>query len=86
MYKTDVSKEEFRARRAGVFEAIGPDAVALVRGSAKNRDHNTFRQNNDFYYLCGVEVPHAFFLARMPLAGRKRARSCQPITLTVVVR
>ncbi|MCJ7549828.1 MAG: aminopeptidase P N-terminal domain-containing protein, partial [Anaerolineae bacterium] len=60
MIRTDFSKEEFRARRAKVYQAIGPEAVALVRGSPKNRDHDIFRQNNDFYYLCGVEVPHAY--------------------------
>jgi Xaa-Pro aminopeptidase len=33
-----------------------------VRGSPKNKGHDLFRQNNDFYYLCGVEVPHAYLL------------------------
>ena len=60
MIQTDFSKDEFQARRAKVTQAIGPEAVALVRGSPKNRGHDIFRQNNDFYYLCGVEVPHAY--------------------------
>jgi len=60
MIQTDFSKEEFQARRAKVTQAIGPEAAALVRGSPKNRGHDVFRQNNDFYYLCGVEVPHAY--------------------------
>ena len=62
MYQTDFSKEEFQARREKVYQEIGPEAVALVRGSPKNRSHDIFRQNNDFYYLCGVEVPHAYLL------------------------
>ena len=60
MYQSDFSKEEFQARRDKVCRAIGREAVALARGSAKSRDLCRFRQNNDFYYLCGVEVPHAY--------------------------
>jgi Xaa-Pro aminopeptidase len=62
VYQSDFTKDEFRVRRARVYQEIGPRAVALVQGSAKNQDHNIFRQNNDFYYLCGVEVPHAYLL------------------------
>jgi len=62
MYQSDFTKEEFRARREKVFQAIGLQAVALIQGSAKNPDHAVFRQNNDFYYLCGVESPHAYLL------------------------
>ena len=60
MYQTYFPKETLQARRDKVHEAIGSEASALVRGSPKNPDHNLFRQNNDFYYLCGVEVPHAY--------------------------
>ena len=60
MYQTDFSKEEFQARRESVYQAIGSEAAALLQGSPKNPDHDIFRQNNDFYYLCGVEVPHAY--------------------------
>ena len=62
MIQSDFSKKEFQARRAKVYQAIGSDAVALVRGAAKNPGHSVFRQDNDFYYLCGVEVPHAYLL------------------------
>ncbi len=62
MYQADLPKEEFQARRERVYQAIGPEAVALVRGSPKDGSHGLFRQNNDFYYLCGVEVPHAYLL------------------------
>ncbi|MBN1581665.1 MAG: aminopeptidase P N-terminal domain-containing protein [Anaerolineae bacterium] len=62
MYQNHFSREEFQARRAQVYEAIGPDAVALVRGGAKNPGHGPFWQDKDFYYLCGVEVPHAYLL------------------------
>ena len=43
-----------------IYQAIGDNALALICGSEKNCDHNVFRQNNDFYYVCGIEVPHAY--------------------------
>jgi Xaa-Pro aminopeptidase len=60
MYQSDFTKEEFQNRREKVYQAIGSQAVALIQGSAKNPGHAVFRQNNDFYYLCGVETPHAY--------------------------
>jgi Xaa-Pro aminopeptidase len=62
MFQTDFSRQEFQARRARVYQAIGPEAVALIRGAAKDPGHSVFRQDNNFYYLCGVEVPHAYLL------------------------
>ncbi len=68
MYQTDFSKEEFQRRRGAIYESIGDNALALLCGSEKNGDHNLFRQNNDFYYVCGIEVPHAYIL----LDGREQ--------------
>jgi Xaa-Pro aminopeptidase len=62
MYQADFSTTEFAERREKVYGAIGSQAVALVRGAAKRRSAYPFRQSNDFYYLCGVEVPHAYLL------------------------
>lgn len=62
MYQADFPAEEFQARREEVYHAIGSEAAALVRGSPRDGSHDLFRQNNDFYYLCGVEVPHAYLL------------------------
>ena len=61
-FQSDFSIDKLRARRAKVMEAVGNQAVVLLQGSAKNPDHNVFRQNNDFYYLSGVEVPHSYLL------------------------
>ncbi len=62
--------EEFAARRKALYAAIGDKAVALVQGAPAPAGFTRFRQSNDFYYLCGVEVPHAYLL----LDGRtKRA-------------
>lgn len=56
------SKEEFARRRRQVADSIGKDAIAVIQGGPKSRRHEKFRQTNDFYYLCGVEVPHAYLL------------------------
>jgi Xaa-Pro aminopeptidase len=62
MFHTAFSSDEFVARRKRVLEAIGNQAVVLVQGGPKETAHDRFRQTNDFYYLCGVEVPHAYLL------------------------
>jgi Xaa-Pro aminopeptidase len=71
MFQKDFSPEELAGRRRRVLAAIGSDAVALVQGAEKESSHDLFRQTNDFYYLCGVEVPHAYLL----LDGRAEACS-----------
>ncbi|MEE3373331.1 MAG: aminopeptidase P N-terminal domain-containing protein [Planctomycetota bacterium] len=67
-YQTDFPAGEFRERRSRVYEAIGPDAIAVLRGMPASGAFDLFRQHNDFYYLSGLEVPHAYLL----LDGRKR--------------
>ena len=62
MYQTDFKCTEFAGRRKRVLEAIGTKAVALIQGGPKEQAHDVFRQTNDFYYLCGVEVPHSYLL------------------------
>ena len=68
LFSADYPKEEFAARRAGLFDAIGKDAVAVVQGAPTPVGYVRFRQSNDFYYLCGVEVPNAYLL----LEGARR--------------
>src|SRR6185503_18167119 len=53
--------EEFAARRAKVLTAIG-DGVAVLEGSTEYPAYVRFRQNNQFFYLTGVEVPRAIVL------------------------
>jgi Xaa-Pro aminopeptidase len=50
--------EEFAARRARVLERLG-DGVAILQGAAEYPAYVKFRQNNQFFYLTGVEVPRA---------------------------
>lgn len=51
----------FRARRKAVMDKIEGSA-ALLQGAAETRDYAPFRQDNNFYYLTGVETPGAFLL------------------------
>jgi len=58
-YFTDVLPlDEFAARRARVAAAIG-DGVAVLHGAPEMAAEVAFRQNNQFFYLTGVEVPRA---------------------------
>ncbi len=61
-YQTDFSKKEFSERRAKIFEKIGKNAIAIVQGASGATDFNVFRQSNEFYYLSGLETPHAYIL------------------------
>lgn len=61
-YQTDFPKEEFAERRAKIFEKIGKNAIAVVQGAKGTADFNVFRQSNEFYYLTGIETPHAYLV------------------------
>jgi Xaa-Pro aminopeptidase len=61
------SPREFAARRARVMAAIG-DGVAIVQGATEYPASVKFRQANQFFYLCGVEVPRAILV----IDGRHR--------------
>jgi Xaa-Pro aminopeptidase len=61
-FTTDFPPEEFAARRAKVYDAIGDKAFAVIQGAPSPTGYTRFRQSNDFYYLCGIEVPHAYLL------------------------
>ncbi len=51
-------KEEFAERRARVMEKIG-EGIVLIQGTTEYPGYVKFRQNNQFFYLTGVEVPRA---------------------------
>ncbi len=61
-FTTDFPPDEFAARRAQVYKTIGTNGVALVQGAPSPEGYTRFRQVNEFYYLCGIEVPHAYLL------------------------
>ncbi len=62
LFTEDFPPEEFAARRAKVYDAIGTEAVAVLQGEPTARGYTRFRQSNEFYYLSGIEVPHAYLL------------------------
>ena len=80
-FTTDFPPEEFAQRRAKVFDAIGPNAIAVIQGEPGPRGYTRFRQSNEFYYLSGVEVPHAYLIlhgsrrtANLYIPNRNEAR------------
>ncbi len=61
-FQTDFPPAEFAARRARIFEAIGPNAIALIQSAPSVAGFKVFRQSNTFYYLSGLEEGHAYLL------------------------
>ncbi len=67
-FQNDFPADEFVQRRARVMDAIGPEAIAIVQGAPGVDGFKVFRQSNEFYYLTGLESPHAYLV----LDGRTR--------------
>jgi Xaa-Pro aminopeptidase len=67
-YQTDFSKDELAARRAAIYASIGNRAIAVLQGASGIPGFTVFRQANNFYYLTGIESPHAYLL----LNGRNK--------------
>ncbi len=61
LFTDSAPPEEFAARRAKVFAAIG-DGIAVLEGATEYPAYVRFRQNDQFFYLTGVEVPRALVL------------------------
>jgi Xaa-Pro aminopeptidase len=62
LFTENFTAEEFSARRDKVFDAIGKNAIAVLQGEPSPRGYTRFRQSNEFFYLTGIEVPHAYLL------------------------
>ena len=58
-FQTAFPIDEFARRRAAVADAIG-NGVAVLQGMPATGAFDLFRQDNDFFYLSGVETPHAY--------------------------
>jgi len=52
-------RAEFAARRAKLMAQIGPDGVGILLGAETPYAYVRFRQDNNFFYFTGVEVPDA---------------------------
>ncbi|HKS30566.1 MAG TPA: Xaa-Pro peptidase family protein [Pyrinomonadaceae bacterium] len=61
-FTTDFPPQEFAARRAKIYDSIGEGGLAIVQGAPSPAGYVRFRQTNEFYYLCGIESPHAYLL------------------------
>lgn len=53
--------DDFNQRRKKVMEKIG-DGVAILQGASLPEAYIKFRQDNNFYYLSGVETPDAVMI------------------------
>jgi Xaa-Pro aminopeptidase len=58
-FQTTFAASEFKRRRQNLCASIG-DGVALLQGLPETGAFSLFRQHNDFFYLSGVESPHAY--------------------------
>ncbi len=63
-------KSEYAERRAKLMEKI-PNGVAVILGATTPVSDKQFFQNNDFYYLTGVDIPNAVLI----IDGKKRESS-----------
>lgn len=54
-------KSEYASRRGKLMEKI-PDGIAIILGAQPLTGYYNYYQNNDFMYLCGVEVPNAVLI------------------------
>ena len=61
LFQANFSPAEFAERRQRVLAQIG-DGIALLQGAGAAGGVSLFRQTNEFYYLCGIEVPHSYLL------------------------
>ena len=68
LFTDSMPKEEFAERRARLMERIG-DGVAVMLGATEDAAYVKFRQNNQFFYLTGVESPRAIVM----IDGRAKA-------------
>ena len=53
-------RHDYAARRGRLAARMTEGAVAVVPGRVHTGAFDLFRQNNEFHYLCGVEVPQAY--------------------------
>ena len=61
-YQIDFPPSEFKKRWEGVFSQIGNKSVAIVQGFPLSNGFIMPRQTNAFYYLSGIETPHAYIM------------------------
>jgi len=89
IFTDSLPKQEFAERRTRLMEKIG-DGVAIIQGTTETGNAKKFRQNNQFYYLTGVEVPRAILIVDgkskrselfLPPRNERKERSEGPILI-----
>ncbi|MDP6339046.1 MAG: aminopeptidase P N-terminal domain-containing protein [Candidatus Marinimicrobia bacterium] len=58
------SSEEFKSRRTKLAKAMGTGSIAILQGAPSETGYVKFRQYNEFYYLTGIETPHAYVMIK----------------------
>lgn len=62
LFTEHFSPQEFADRRNKVYDEIGPSGIAIIQGAAMPKGYTAFRQNNEFFYLSGIESPDAYLI------------------------
>ena len=78
------SANEFTLRRKKIAEKMSENSVAILQGAPSESGYVKFRQYNEFYYLTGIETPHAYAIIKgktgettlyLPPKNERRERS-----------
>lgn len=62
LFPEQIEASEFSERRVAVMDSIGESAIAVIQGAPSPMGFKPIRQNNEFYYLSGIESPHAYMI------------------------
>ena len=80
--------DEFKSRRMKLAQELESNAIAVFQGAPSETGYVKFRQYNEFYYLTGIETPHAYMIIKgesgettlyLPHKNKRRERSEGPL-------
>ena len=80
--------DEFKSRRMKLAKELESNAIAVFQGAPSETGYVKFRQYNEFYYLSGIETPHAYMIIKgdsgettlyLPHKNERRERSEGPL-------
>ena len=80
--------DEFKSRRMKLAKELESNAIAIFQGAPSETGYVKFRQYNEFYYLTGIETPHAYMIIKgesgettlyLPHKNKRRERSEGPL-------
>ena len=80
---TGIAAAEYAQRRRQLMEATGDDAILVLPAAPErvrsNDTHYPYRQDSDFWYLCGFPEPEAVLVL---IPGRRHGETilfCRPL-------